>query len=287
MISESGTFRDPLPIVLTRSGVLPWTIVVWSPNRLRFYLPGIDYIVTQVGGRTVLLRNFLGAIPFNGTVSIDYLYHIDNGGSLDSQRVDFRMQQEFNNGFTPYYDFEFRHDDRDQKFGILRTRDFESNRHRLGLRYRKDRFNAGAELEILKDAIDPFVAYRLHAASSVLQKPNASIDLRADFSQYFFERSDRGDTMILELAADGRAAFNRHGEGYLTSTYRYEDDGTRGRGVIHGVDLEGGLSYQWGLFTVTASVEYDLYTIDDTKEDGMGVFLKVRRDFPNLLGTAR
>ncbi len=287
MVGESGAFLDPLPIILSRDGILPWTLVVRNAAFPRIYIQGLDYFVSRAGGRTVLLRNPLGGILNATSVRIDYLYRVDSNGSRDDQRVDFRVQQDFDNGWTPYYSFEFRHDERDVRSAIFRSRDFESDRHRLGVKYRKGRFNAGGELEILKDTIDPFVAYRVYASSNLLRRRQTTVDVRADFSHYFFEASDRDDTMILELSLDGRAALSRASDAYLTSTYRFEDDGTRGRGINQGVDLESGLSYKWGLFTFTASVEYDLLTIDDAKEDGMTVFLRVRRDFPNLLGLVR
>lgn len=287
MVGESGTLRDPLPIILSRTGILPWTIVVRSPSGLRVFVPGIDYFIQQVGSHTLIVRNILGTIPIGASVRIDYLYNVDADGGRDSQRVDFRVQQDFDNGLTPYYALSFRHDDRDARNTIFRSGDFESNRHRIGVRYRKDRFGAGAEFELLQDTIDPFTAYRLYASSAVLKRPGGTIDVRADLSQYFFDKSDRDETLILELSADGRAALNRNGEAFLTTTYRFEDDGGPGRGTIHGVDLEGGLTYRWGLLTISASVEYDLLTIADTKEDGMGVFIRIRRDFPNILGGGR
>lgn len=287
VVAESGAFVDPLPVTLSRPDVIPWTIVVRDPARLRIYLPGLDYFVTRAADRTQLFRNPLGAIPNGGTVSIDYLYRVPNDGSRDSQLVNFRIQQDFENGLTPYYQLDFRHEDRDVPNPYRCNSDYESNRHRAGLRYRRDRWNAGGEFELLKDAIDPFIAYRMYSGVNLWRAPGRALDARADFSHYFFEDSDRGDTMILELGIDGRAEFSRALEGYLTNTYRYEDDGTRGRGTIHGVDLESGVSYRWGQFTLTASVEYDLLSIVQSREDGFTVWIKLRRDFPNLLGRAR
>lgn len=287
MVNESGAFRDPLPIFLSRPDVLPWSIVVRSSDRRRLYLPGLDYLVQRIGGRTILVRNFLGRIPNGASVSIDYVYRVDRDASLDVERVGLRLRQEFKSGWTPYYDFEFRHEDRGFDNSIFRARQFESQRHRLGVEYRKDRFRAGGEFELLKDNIDPFIAYRAHAASTVYRTPGSTIDLRADFSHYFFETADRGDTLVLDLSCEARTALNARTDAYVIQSYRYEDDGTRGRGVIHGVDLEGGVAHRWGLFTLTASVEYDLLTITDSKEDGLGVWLKVRRDLPDLARVAR
>jgi len=49
------------------------------------------------------------------------------------------------------------------------------------------------------------------------------------------------------------------------------------------VDLAAGLSYALGDLYVELSVEYDLLDLPNSKEDGFGVWLTVRREFPNLL----
>lgn len=287
VVAESAAFVDPLPVQLARPDALPWTVVVWDSRRVRLYLPGLDYFVGRLRDRTILIRNPLGAIRNNGTVSVDYLYYVGRGQQRDSQLVNLNIQQEFSNGITPYYIFDFRNDDRDLPSSIFRVADYQQNRHRLGLRYRKDVLQLGAEVEVLQDEIDPYTAYRLYGSRGLWRGPQGTLDARADFSRYFFEEHERGDSMVLELALDGRRQLRRDLEAYLTSTYRYEDDGTVGRGRIHGVDVEGGFSWRLGQLTLTASVEYDLLDIVRSKEDGLTVWLRVRRDIPNALGIRR
>lgn len=287
VFNESASFIDPLPVTLSRPDVVPSSIVVRDAGRFRVFVPGSDYFITRVADRTMLLRNPLGRIRNLSTVYVDYLYRVESGLSRDTQTVNLGLSQEFNSGWTPYYLFDFRADDRDWPTPYPGVRDFEQNRHRVGVRYRKDRLSAGTEFELLKDPIDPFHAYRLFGAWSAYRAAGRSLDLRADFGHYFFETASRGDSMLLDLSMDARAQLNRQWEGYLTASYRYEYDGTRGRGKIHGVDVESGVAYRWGQLTVTASIEYDLLDIVASDEEGFGVWLKVRRDFPNLLGRLR
>ncbi|MFO0974136.1 MAG: hypothetical protein U1A27_11970 [Phycisphaerae bacterium] len=288
VVAESGAFLDPLPITLSRPGVIPWTVVVRDPTRLRIYVPGFDYLVQRFGDRTVLFRNPIGLIPIGATVSIDYLARVPRGGQArDTQLANFGVEQQFRNGLTPYYRFDFRNDDRNVPHRSLRYDDYQQNRHRLGLRFRRDRVTAGAELEVMQDEIDPFTAGRFYATHALLRQPARTIDLRADLSQYHFDRADRGTATVVELGFDGRAALESRLDAFLTGTYRYEHDGTRGRGVINGVDVDAGLTYKWGQFTLTASIEYDLLDIVQSREDGLGVWIRVRRDLPALLGKSR
>lgn len=287
IVGESAAFVDPLPVTLLHPDVIPWSIVVRDVARYRIYIAGVDYIITRVRNYTVLIRNPLGAIRNLSSVYIDYVYRVDADATRDSTLVNFNIQQDFNNGFTPYYILDFRNDDRNLPSYSYGVSLYQLTRNRIGLRYRNNRFSAGAELDLLDDDIDPYTAYRLFSTLSLLRKPGRTIDVRADFSQYFFGQSVDGDSSVLDLSLDGQAQLSQALEAYCRNAYRYEIDGARGRGVIQGVDVEAGLSYRWGQFTFTASIEYDLIDIVDSPENGFTAWLKVRRDFPNLLSMAR
>lgn len=287
IVAESAAFIDPLPVTLLHPDVIPWTIVVRGVERFRVYIPGVDYFITRVRNYTVLVRNPVGAIRNLSSVYVDYIYRIDAGASRDSTLVNLNIQQDFNNGFTPYYILDFRNDDRDLPTYSYNYGGYQLTRNRMGLRYRNNKFTAGAELDLLDDDIEPYTAYRLFSTLNVLRKPGKTIDLRADFAQYFFSEAIDGDSMVLDLALDSQAQLSRALDGYCRAAYRYEIDGARGRGIIQGVDLESGVSYRWGQFTFTASIEYDLLNIVDSPENGFTAWLKVRRDFPNLLSMAR
>lgn len=288
IVGESAAFIDPLPVTLLHADVIPWTIVVRGVDRFRVYIPGVDYFITRVRNYTVLVRNPVGAIRNLSSVYIDYLYRVDAGASRDSTLVNFNIQQDFNNGLTPYYILDFRNDDRDlPTYSTYTNGGYQLMRNRMGLRYRNNRFTAGAELDLLDDYIEPYNGYRLFSTLNVLRKPGRTIDLRADFAQYFFQQAINGDSMVLDLALDGQAQLARSLDSYCRTAYRYEIDGARGRGIIQGVDLETGVTYRWGQFTFTASIEYDLLNIVDSPENGFTAWIKVRRDFPNLLSMAR
>ena len=58
---------------------------------------------------------------------------------------------------------------------------------------------------------------------------------------------------------------------------RYRIDGD-----TNALDLATGLRYALGDLSVDLTVEYDLLDLPRSKEDGFGVWLTVRRDFPSL-----
>ncbi len=279
-LRESGTFRDPLPVVLARQGAWTPSILVWDSTRTRLFVRGRDYVVVQRRGATLLFRSLLGRIRNNQSVSIDYVYLEDRDARRGTTRVDARLQQAFNNGWTPYYAFESRWEDRDSSRGTpLRENDL--HRHRLGVKYERPRWSAGGELELLRDNIDPFIAYRAYGDVALLRRPAGAIDARLDVSHFFFSRDADRDVILVEGTIDGRYDWSRRAGGFGRATYRYEDD--RWRGIVHGVDVETGAELRWGPYTVVASVEYDLLNLAESHEDGFGVWLKVRREFEDVL----
>lgn len=291
-LRESAAFRDPLPVVLYKPNVFIPSIVVWNSTRTTRFRIGRDYLVTRLRGRTLLLRQLAGRIAPGESVSVDYLYIEDRDARRDTARADFRVEQRFNNGITPYYALQLRDESRRVSLGTP-TRDNDLNRHRLGVKYQQPRYALGVELEVLHDDVDPFVAYRAWGQRSLVQTPTASLDGRAEFSQFFFDNArdrfftrygDR-DVALFELSIDGRKQLGRDLDARARIRYRYQD--AQSRGITNGVDAEAGAEYRWGQFTLSATVEYDLLDIVDSRERGLGVWVKVRRDFSDLLAKAK
>src|SRR5262249_2100820 len=116
-LRESGSFRDPLPVILYHPRIFVPSIVVWNATRTHIYFPGVDYGIAIVRDHVVLYRSLLGRIANNESVSIDYIYREDREATLSASRVDFIVQQQFSSGWTPYYALDFRHEDRDRSVG--------------------------------------------------------------------------------------------------------------------------------------------------------------------------
>src|SRR5262245_44518372 len=103
VVGESITLRDPLPTYLAHTDVRRLTIVVTDAGRTRTCLPVRDYNVVQVGRYTWLRRVPTGRITDGQTVLVNYLYRTNDGFQLNRDRIDFRVQEAFKSGWTPYY----------------------------------------------------------------------------------------------------------------------------------------------------------------------------------------
>jgi hypothetical protein len=58
--------------------------------------------------------------------------------------------------------------------------------------------------------------------------------------------------------------------------FQYIDDTSRG--ITRGVDIETGLQYTRGALTVELNLEYDVLSVIESRSNGFGIFLNVKRN---------
>jgi len=277
---ESGTFRDPRPIYLTEPFAVLSTVIVSNPQRTRFYLPGRDYLVTRFRNQVALHRISSGEIADGDSVWISYKFRRPTRARTQTQRFDARIEQQFDFGLRPYYEFNLRHQNiADPYAEVLFAYGLEEDdltRHRVGVDYTRPRWSLGLEFESEDNRYDPFDAVHLNGQLVVLQTPRMNGTLSAMYSRFYFDSPDNRDVDLLDITFDGQFDFNDRLSAQLATAYRWENDSIDG--VTHGVDLEATVVYQLGATKFELTGEYDLLEISGSPDDGMGVWLRVRRD---------
>ncbi|MEP0847890.1 MAG: hypothetical protein HRF50_13855 [Phycisphaerae bacterium] len=282
VLNESVTFRDPLNAYLYRTDVRRLSIVVTDVNRRRIYLPGKDYVVLPLGRYTALRRVPTGSIADRETVFVSYTYRLPVDRQIQRDRVDLRIQQDLKFGLTPYYAASFQFEDVDyaQRVPYLER---DINRHRLGATYRRPRWSVGLEYEYNDDTTDPYQAAHFNADAVLLNNSWLQLDAKGDLSQFWFRGTgglSERDSLLVDLGASARALLARDFEATGSAMYRYEDDSTYG--ITHGVDLTAGLQWRIGLFALSFELEYDVLSLSGSRDDGLSVWLKLKRDIPIL-----
>lgn len=301
VIRESVTFRDPLPSVLAHSDVVPWSIVVMDPQRFQVFLPVRDYLIVPLGRMTALIRVPTGLIADRQTVAVSYGYRIINNYALQRDRVDWRIQQDFKAGWTPYYAASLQHEDLTNSRYLLWD-DRNINRQRIGVTYRKPRWSAGAEYEYNDDSVDPYQAFHSNGDVVLMQSARHQLNGRGNLSRFFFkgqealygfgsvpwfelgDLQDRGahDTTMIDLGMNYRYLVGRNLEAGGTAAYRFQDDTQFGRTI--GVDLRGSVAYKLGLLTVLFEIEYETLHLPGSLDDGFAFWVKFRREIPVIGG---
>jgi len=280
VVNESHRLRDPLPAFLNRPNVIPASVVVTSVDRRRVFIRGSDYVIVRRHGRTALMRLPFGRIADGDSVLAHYLYAANDGRNTQTHEISARIQQDFKNGLTPYYAVTFR----EQRLSESDPLGFEPNRlnrHRLGLTYRRPTWSAGTEFEINDETIEPYTAGHFSADWQALKQPPHQLDLRVRFSQFCFRQFVDRDASLFDVGLDYRHEFNSQASFRTAVAYRFEHDTTNGD--THGVDVQSELAYRIGQLTLSMAVEYDALRIASSDDDGVSIWFKVRREFPDLL----
>ena len=281
ILDEAHTLRDPIAAVLRNRNVVATSIVVTDAGNRRIYQPLLDYMAVRNRDVTRLVRVRNGRIADGETVLVDYVFDTPSDGQLDTIRVDFSLEQRFDNGWTPYYRFSYRNQEGDYSFGFARRRD-RTDHHRLGINYEAKPFSAGAEFEVFDDTVDPYDAFHLNGMWHILQDADHSLDLSSRFSRLCFEGGyDDRDVTMVDVELYHRWQVTESLSTVERFAYRFEDDSRVGD--THGWDVTAGLEYAMGDLFGELTFDYDRLELPGSEEEDFGVYFRIRRDIPNVL----
>ncbi|MEK7755786.1 MAG: hypothetical protein AAB385_01080, partial [Planctomycetota bacterium] len=93
---------------------------------------------------------------------------------------------------------------------------------------------------------------------------------------------DNRDVILIDVELDHRWRLSERWSTIERVAYRYEDDSTDG--VTHAWDVTAGFAYVVGDLSGELTFDYDRLALPASEENDYGVFLRVRRDLPNVLG---
>lgn len=286
VIDESVTFRDPLSSYLAHPNVDVGSIHVRDANGLRAYRRGIDYRVLRIKNNIALQRIPTGLILDRQTVLVSYRYRVFDDFKVDRDRIDLRVQQDFEMGLTPYYALSWQ-DEKVDPQDFLLYRDRNINRHRIGFTYRTDKWSAGPEYEFNDDSIDPYHALHANADAILFQNDRQQLNIRGAASHFRFEGQrflEQRYTTLVDLGLTHRYALGPRLEANSAALYRFQTDSLFGE--TNGVDLTASISYKIGYFTIFVEAEYDMLELPYSSDDSLGIWLKVRREIP-IIGRPR
>ena len=261
------------------------SIVVRNATRTRIYVLGIDYYIQPIGHRVRLQRIPSGRIAHEEVVYVDYRYRVPAQSTVHTYRGDLLVEHRFEMGLIPYYSLESRCQQVEATQSFFLGRD-NTNRHRFGLKFERERWAVGGEYELFDDTIEPYDAYHLTGRVALIQSAAHTLDAALELSRYDFDGGyDDRSVWWLDIDVTDRMQINRFLSATAGAAYRWEDDSEDGE--TDSVDARLGLQYQRGYLTVELTAEYDLLSLADSREDGLGIWLKVRRDLGHLIGSSR
>lgn len=278
---EARVLGGSHPVYLKELGIIAASIIAHDERRTRYYLAGVDYTVTPIGKRMRVDRIMTGRIAETDAVYFDYQYVLPAHGSINEFRNDFLIEHAFTFGLTPYYGYEGRCEEVESSTATPWARD-DIHRHRLGVRYERDRWSAGTEYEIYDATWEPYTAWHTTGRAAVFRSAAHSLDLWGELSRYLYDsQEDDRDVWWLDVSLKDNYRFNDWLSFNGGLRYHWEDDSCDG--TTHGVDAQWGLQLVRGYLTVELTIEYDLLSIAGNRENGFEMFLNVRRNLTHLL----
>ncbi len=279
--AEAHAMGGSRPVFLRETGIVPGSIIAYNGTRTRLYIPGKDYIPVVVAGRAIVTRLLTGRIADGEVVYFDYTYKVPAHGQVDSYRSDFLIEHRFNFGLTPYYALEARCQQVENSRATPWYRD-NQNRHRFGVRFEKERFNLGAEYEIFYDSVLPYTAGHFTGHASLLNSVAHTLDINGELSRYLYGAEyDYRHVWWLDVNMTDRSRITDYLWFKANTAYHFEDDSVDGD--TNGVDVEAGFELKRGYLTMELVVEYDLLSLMQGDDEGVGIYLNLRRDLSHLL----
>lgn len=278
VLDESVTLRDPLPTYLAQRNIDRFSIIVRSATGVRIYLEGRDYLVIRTGEFHALKRLPTGLIVDRETVRVSYAYAAFEDLTIARDRIDMRIQQDFENGLIPYYALNWQ-DERidEQPFPIGHDRNV--NRHRVGAIYRRPAWSVTGEYEFNDDSIDPYQAMHLTGDVTLFQNDRHQLNSRGAASYFRFEGQRALEVRyvsLVDLGLNHRYTLAQNLESNSAALFRFQNDSLFGE--TQGVDLTTDVSYRIGQFTILVEAEYDMLDLPSSTDNSLALWLKVRRD---------
>jgi len=281
---EGHALGGSRPIYLNQADIRRGTILAYNENRTRVYIAGLDYLAVPVGRRVMVKRVLSGRIAENELVLFDYEYRVPTGSRVDSYRTDLYFEHAFKFGLTPYYGWELRRQSANGSRGVPVYED-NTDRHRIGLRYDRPRWSLGGEYEHFNDTNDPYEAFHLTGRAALLRTDAHTLDAAMELSRYRFTGEfDHRRVYWFDVDVTDRIRINQYLSASVGTAYRWEDDSIDG--TTDAVDVECGLYFARGRLSVDLTVEYDLLSLGDSRDEGFGMWLNIRRDFGDFLASS-
>ncbi|MBI4580461.1 MAG: hypothetical protein HY718_12205 [Planctomycetes bacterium] len=132
----------------------------------------------------------------------------------------------------------------------------------------------------------PYTAGHLTGRAAIFSSAAHSLDVSGELSRYLYEGEyDRRHVWWLDMNLTDRARITDYLWFKANTAYHFENDTVDGD--THGVDVEAGLELKRGYLTIELTVEYDLLSVLRGDEEGVGIYLSVRRDLSHLLPAMR
>lgn len=281
VIDESHTFTDPFPIVLEKRDVLIDTIVVKNADGTEIYTEGDDYTVRRVGDRVELEITTLGVdlpnISDGQELYVDYLYAVESSVTEDLLEHYFRVEQQFNNGFSVYYAHQNRQTEIDFSREAAFNPDEDYRSDTFGAAYRLRNITLTAEHREIESTHNSSESDRITASGHWSLSPTTSI--HGQLAQAWIDSTGDRDrqTSLFTARAGVKNRLTRHLTLTADAELRRENSSDIGR--TDGLRFDAGLEYHQRDLSIRGGWGYYVLDRRNTETTNSMFFVKLVRRF--------
>jgi len=241
-VFDTGTFTDPAPIILTRTGIDTNSLVVQSAAGNRTFKNGIDYTVHQIGNTVQIMRVVGGNIEDDQTVRVNYDLAPLPGYTSQTTNLNLGARYDITDGPLTGLGFFARYSQQDQNIDSTRPSALLADNIRdaiAGADYRFWHISLHAEDEHRESTLTPMDAQRFSARYT--ERLAKDTPLSIGFNQAFIHYPNYGDTNYTSLDARLEHSLNANWKAILAARWRKDDDSRFGNTM--GFEEEAQLRY--------------------------------------------
>ncbi|MBN1766329.1 MAG: hypothetical protein JW860_13800 [Sedimentisphaerales bacterium] len=283
---EEHTFDDPFPVTLEKSHIDITTILVTDITGLQVYTESDDYSVVPVDDRVELHLTTLGTefpnIIDGQRVFVSYEYQADGSREEDSLHQNFRVEQEFDNGLSIYYDYQRLNEEVDSDLDITEASN-DYDRNTVGTVYNKGDLFLTADYSRTDSARAPVESTRLGGGYTWKIDPKTTLSTK--LSQSWIETGglNARDTTLFNARGKLKTRMGNHLR--LIGGIEWRDEDRSDVGRTQGFRFNSELKYDYRQLSLKMGWEYSLLdrdnirNITDTKTTNNNFYINVIRQF--------
>ncbi|MCF7958407.1 MAG: hypothetical protein K9M57_08170 [Phycisphaerae bacterium] len=280
VIDERHEFNDPFAIVLDKKNIEMNSIIVTDSSGMDVYTRNDDYTINQVGNQLELVMTPLGMelpnITDGQTILVSYTYQVAASEKTQTNRQEFRLAQNFENGLSIYY-IQKRLDE--ELDSIFRNYDIPIDHitHSYGSTFRRGGLTLSAEYSDHQSELSPMESTDLNGSYSWRLSRYSSMSVDVSQSWVDVGGINPHDRSLFTTGGSFRSLITRRLRFNASSQWRDQQDSTAG--PTEGIRFDSELI--WKYRNVTAKTGWELNILDRNKQETThtNLFLRVIREF--------
>jgi len=276
---ELHTFSDPLPIIITRTGVVVGSVLVTNAARTVIYTETIDYTVEYFSDHITLRRVLGGAIADGQTIGVDFSVSNQPSNTVttlgEGFGVRYTIDEGWLNGVAVYGRFFHQSQTIDSTQPASFTPD-EITDITFGADYRVWKLTFNAEHQIHDSTISPYDNTRFFVRYNDRISRETSFDLNAT---YVITNYQEQANQTKYLLFNGNVQHQLTKEWFIGGGLSFRNESDSSRGATDAVEQHLELSWRHRQTEVYLQERMSFITGDTEDRTSQYLMLGIRRNF--------